>query len=224
MHLTYINRVVGRAKGLAVLCRSVPVGILITRCRAIVVVVAHSVKERCRITDIGKCTAEIAYVVEVVVPVNLVCAVAKAEGVDRNASLTILLNLGSELWYKDVAEVAQIVVVVGNVDVGYGSYHVAVVVYCAQVKVVALGCSSICCELCPELRNNISPFGHSLISARNSDKNRAVSLLRDNVILPLLICQHNLVAVRYGHTNNRSALALNSAVEGRTPLWLCFKG
>ena len=131
MHLTYINRVVGRAKGLAVLCRSVPVGILITRCRAIVVVVAHSVKELCWIADICECTAEIADVLEVVVPVNLVCAVAKAEGVDRNASLTILLNLGSELWYKDVAEVAQIVVVVGDVDVGYGGNNMAVVVYCA---------------------------------------------------------------------------------------------
>ena len=195
VHLTYVYRVVSRTKRLAILCCCVKVyGWAIWHC-TIIVVVTHSVKELCWVANIGKRTAEVADVIEVVVPVNLVCAVTQAEGVDWYASLAILLNLSLELRHKDIAEVAKIVVVVGDVDVGYGSNNMSVVVHSTQSKVVSLSCCCVSCQLCPELWNNITTLGHCLIAARNGDKDAAILLLRYDIVLSLFVCQHNLVSV-----------------------------
>ena len=97
MHLADVKRIVCRTKGLAILSCRLKICILATRGTSVVVVVTHGVEELSRITHLSKCLAEIINLVEIVVPIELVCAVAKAEGVDRNASLTILLNLGFEL-------------------------------------------------------------------------------------------------------------------------------
>ena len=143
VYLADVDRVVSRAKGFAILCSGVEIGILIARGSSIIVVVTHSVEELGRITNIGKGLAERADIIEVVVPIYLVCTITQTEGVDRNTLTLVLLYLRLELRHKDVTEVTQVVVVVGNVNIGNGSNYMAVVIYLAQLKVVTLNCLGV---------------------------------------------------------------------------------
>ena len=164
VNLTNVERVVCRTKCLAILCRSIEVNAWALRYGAVVVVVTHRVEELCRVLNVNQCFTEVADIVEVVVPIYLVGAVTQGEGINRNILLLVLLQLGTQRREEYVCKLADVIVVVCQVNVGNGYDYVAVVVNLAKRKVVALLGFGVAGKLCPNLRDNILTLGHRLIA------------------------------------------------------------
>ena len=122
VHTPEVERIVVRTQRIAIGRLSQDVA----RDIGIVVVVAHRVEDRNRITAGGQQPLVIGYCKVVVVPIAVPGHVARNQAVDRQRT-----RIGKRLRFgeESVAEEIQVILFVGQVKVGAHQHHVAVVVH-----------------------------------------------------------------------------------------------
>ena len=205
MHAPEVERVVVRAQRIAVggLPRDV------ARDIGVVVVVAHRVENRDRVTAGGQQTLVVGHCKVVVVPIAVPGHVACNQAVDRQRTR---LGEGLRFGQESVAEALQVVLLVGQMEVGTHQHHVTVVVDLHEFEIVRLADLGPGGESGPE-SHHVAVEDRRFVSRGQRDEDIAQRLGRCEPIEAVFIGHRGLDTVGNPHAGHAPVPAIDNALE-----------